>query len=299
MAEPLRQSSIYSYLRCPYQYHLRVTDPEAQRFRHPAAVFGTAVHEVIRRLHAEDWELDLESAYLEVFSQAEQERQNDTATVPIRWKDEEAEREQYRQDALAMLEGYRTKEYNRNCKVLLAEATFTVKIGRHVLTGTVDQVREHPDGTWELVDFKTSKAAPPQVFVDLDLQLGLYSWAMKHGTFLANGKLIQPNRLPERQTLYFLRHHIPYKRATGGKQAGEERGDPRLTTTRSAEQLKALKADVSSVARMIRLGLFPRSPDPMKCGVCGYQQACKGSACDAHQPKARLESFKQELENVA
>ncbi len=249
---------------------------------------------MIRRIHAEDWELDLETAFLHSFAQAEM-----ASEVPLRWKGEETEREQYYQDALAMLEGYRTKDYNRNCKVLLAEATFTVKIGRHTVTGTIDHLREHPDGTLELIDFKTSKSAPPQAYVDLDYQLALYHWALRYGTFLVDGKLVQPNITPDRLTLYFLRHHIPYKRATGGKQAGEERGDPRITTTRSPEQLKALKADVSCVAKMIRLGLFPRSPDPMKCGVCGYQQACKGSACDAQLPNARLESLKQELENVA
>lgn len=318
MAKSLRQSSIYSFLRCPYQYHLRDTDPSSQRFQHPAAVFGTAVHDVIHQLHSEDWDLDLEVAYLEAFERATTKRQIDTptgrlgvqattsterqfdnATVPIRWKDEDKEREQYRLDALAMLEGYRSKDYNRTCRVLLAEATFTVKIGRQTITGTIDQLREHPDGTLELVDFKTSKSCPPQSYLVVDYQLALYSWALKHGTFLVDGKLVQPNVSPDELTLYFLRHHIPYKRATGGKLAGDERGDPRITTTRSTEQLKALKTDVASVAKMMRLGLFPRSPDPMKCGVCGYQQACKGSACDAQLPKARLETLKQELENVA
>jgi RecB family exonuclease len=299
MADPLRQSTIYSYLRCPYQHFLRTTDPTSQSYRNPAAVFGTVIHGLIARMHAGEWEMDIETEFLKAFEWEATERQNDSPTLPIRWKDETKEREQHLQDAVAMLDGYRSKDYNRNAKILLAEATFTVKLGRQTLTGTIDQLRQHPDGALELVDFKTSKAAPPQAYVDLDYQLALYAWALKHGTFLVGGRLVQPNVLPDLLTLYFLRHHIPYKRATNGKAAGEERGDPRITTTRSAEQLKAMKTDVASVARMIRAGLFPRSPDPMKCSCCAYTDACRGAALDASLSVRRIEELVTQLENVA
>ncbi|MCA9784495.1 MAG: PD-(D/E)XK nuclease family protein, partial [Candidatus Cloacimonetes bacterium] len=184
MDEPLRQSTIYSVLRCSYQHHLRTTDPTSQAFRHPAAVFGTTIHSLIARMHAGEWNMDLEPAFLEAFerevstdSHQPQERiedlnghwatarQNDSPTLPIWWKDELAERETYRADGVAILEGYRNKDYNRNAKILLAEASFAVKVGRQTFNGTLDQLRQHPDGSLELVDFKTSKAAPPQAYV--------------------------------------------------------------------------------------------------------------------------------------
>jgi RecB family exonuclease len=295
--EPLRQSSIYSYLRCPYQYFLRTTDPDKSTFRHPAAIHGTVIHQLIRRMHDGDWDMDLQAAYLLAFQEEVSNCRNDAP--PIWWKDESEERDQYLADAVAMLEGYRSKAYNRDCKILMAEAPFTVKMGRHQLTGTLDQLRQHPDGTLELVDFKSGKTAPPQAYVDLDYQLSIYAYALLHGTLLVDGKLLQPRMLPDRLTLYFLRHHIPYKRATGGKSAGEERGDPRISTTRNLDQLKALKQDVAHVSRMMKAGCYPRSPDPMKCGVCAFADACRGATQDAHLPMARLETLITQLEDVA
>ncbi len=293
MDEPLRQSTIYGYLRCPYQHHLRTTDPTTQSFQHPAAVFGTAVHDLIRQMHEGDWDLDLESYFLEAFDMAEK------GSKPLRWKDEAKERAQYLADAVAILDGYRSKDYNRECRVLMAEATFTVRIGRHTVTGTVDQVRKCSDGSIVLVDFKTSKAAPPQMYVDLDYQLSLYAYALQHGTFLVDGKLVTPKITPDRLTLYFLRHHIPYKRATNGKAAGEEKGDPRISTTRTTEQFRVLKKDVNCVARMIRLGIYPRSPDPLKCGCCGYAEACLSAAREGTINQTKLAVLTNELENVA
>jgi RecB family exonuclease len=295
--EPLRQSTIYSYLRCPYQHFLRSTDPSTQTFRHPSAINGTVIHQLIRRLHAGDWAMDLREEYSQAFDHEVSHGQDNK--LPLLWKDEAEEREAYLADAVAMLEGYRSKDYNRQARVLMAEAQFTVKMGRQTMTGTLDQVRQHPDGTIELVDFKSGKTAPPQAFVDLDYQLGIYGYALQVGTLLVDGKLVQPHLQADRLTLYFLRHHIPYKRATGGKSAGEERGDPRISTPCNYDKLHALKKDVATVAKMIKMGCFPRSPDAMKCGVCAFADACRGAATDAHLPMARLESLLTQLEEVA
>ena len=219
--------------------------------------------------------------------------------LPIRWKDEDEEREAFQTDAMAMLEGYRSKDSNRACKVLMAEAQFTVKMGRHTLTGTIDQVRQHPDGTLELVDFKTGKTAPSQAFVDIDYQLGIYAYALRFGTLLVDGRLIQPHLTVDTLTLYHLRQHIPYKRATGGKSAGEERGDPRIRTPCNLHKMKALQEDIASVARMIKMGCFPRSPDALKCGTCSFADTCRGSASDTRVSHARLEALITQLEDVA
>jgi len=296
--EPLRQSTIYSYLRCPYQHYLKTTRPERKAYRHPSAIFGTVIHRLIQQLHQGDWEMDLEQCFLEEFEQEATKRQSDTATPPIRWKDETAQRQQYQEEACQILTNYRDKDYNRNCRAPLAEAQFTVKLGRVVVAGTIDQLRE-TDEVLELVDFKTGKTRPPQAYLNCDYQLSLYAFALKHGTFLSEGKLITPNVLPERLTYYFLRHHIPYKRKTNGKEAGEEKGDPRLTTTRSLQQLKALKRDVGLVAKMIRNGFYPRSPDPLKCGACPFADSCVGASRDCAMTSARLNSLTHQLEEVA
>ncbi|MDP2361748.1 MAG: PD-(D/E)XK nuclease family protein [bacterium] len=294
--EPLRQSTIYSYLRCPYQHLLKTTDPSTQTFRHPSAIHGTVIHQLIRRLHAGEWEMDVREAYAEAFDHEVSHGQNNN--LPVRWKDDVEEREAFLADAVAMLEGYRSKDYNRSCRVLMAEAKFTVKMGRQTLTGTIDQVRENQDGSIELVDFKTGRTTPPDAFVAIDYQLSIYAYALRFGTLLVDGSLQQPHLLPDRLTVYFLRHHIPYKRATNGKSAGEERGDPRISTTRSLEQLRALKDDVSAVAKMIKSGCFPRSPDPLKCGTCPFADTCRGSASDARVSHARLEALVTQLKEA-
>ncbi|MBZ0264526.1 PD-(D/E)XK nuclease family protein [bacterium] len=158
---------------------------------------------------------------------------------------------------------------------------------------------------YELLDFKTSKFAPSQAFLDVDYQFGLYALACADATFKSSdGTLrlldIPPDRL--KITWYHLRDHIPYKRKTKNNQIGDERGDPRRTTARSEEQIKSLKQDLSKVATNIRRGVFPRNPSYHTCPLCPYAEMCAKDSCGMglnRNQKSQIQQLVQNLEEAA
>ena len=290
MQAPLRQSTIKDYLFCPRMFQLRHLLKLPAECRNPAAINGTIVHRLLEALHS-DWDMDITSEYDRLLER--EEFSSVEAPIPILWKDRDKQIAAYRRDAVDMLANYRSKDYNHSAKILLSEATFLVKIGDHYYRGTIDQLREYPDGSLELVDFKTSQATPTPLFLATDYQFSLYAWALEQGWFIKNGKSLRLGRRPDYCTLYHLRHHIPYRRNCDGGKAGEERGDPRYTTTRTDEQFRQMLGDLHSIAEAIRLQLFPRNPGQWTCSMCRYRSHCQATIVepDNHQ----LEQIKSEL----
>jgi len=271
MKRAMRQSSLKAYLFCPRSYQLRFLEDTPPTFRNPKALFGSAIHELIRRMHAGEWEMELLEAFRQTFEVLEQEEEGE---IPIRWQNEAKERAMFEEEAVAMLTGYQDKSYNREAEILLAEAPFTLSVGKQVFTGTVDQVRRNPDGSIDLVDFKTSRFAVSQAFLDVDVQMSLYATALWRGVFRTEGGLRVLGLLPDRCTWYHLRHYIPYKRKTGAFQAGDERGDPRLVTRRTEADLEEFFEEAAMIAEAIDRGLFPKNPSQLTCGFCAYGGSC-------------------------
>ena len=277
MDTPLHQSDVKTYLRCPRSFHYRQTDDIQPAWRNAAAVHGTIIHRLIEQLHQGLWNMDVGEQYIDEMNH--QEFHCEESTVPIYWKtDRDTEVAKLQKEAIEIIDGYRAKDYNREANIILSESTFLLKLGRAgVFQGTVDQIRKQEDGSFELVDLKTSKFAPDQTFLDLDYQLGLYSLACRDGVFQQpDGSMqmlnIKPSNL--RITWYHLRDHTLYKRKTNGKEVGEEKGHPRRHTSRTEQQLNALKRDLSAVASSIRRGIFPRHPSTNTCPTCAFASIC-------------------------
>ncbi len=176
-----------------------------------------------------------------------------------------------------MLANYRKKGWNRRVNVILSEATFMLKVGRNVFSGTIDQLRQNEDGSYTLLDFKSSKFPPNQQFLDLDYQLGLYALACWRGVFkMPDGTMRMLEIPPEKLDIvyYQLRDHIPYKRNGNGFSVGAERGNPRRFTSRSRKQLISLKRDLAAIASNISRGVFPRNPGMINCPACAFADIC-------------------------
>jgi len=238
------------------------------------------LHQLIDEMHTIDWSLGIRERYLEILDLMEYH--GDESDVPIYWKDDrDTEIGKLVDEAVEMLENYRGKDYNRETNVILSESKFMLKVGRNVFSGTVDQIRQNEDDSFTLLDFKSSKFPPNQTFLDVDYQLGLYALACWKGVFkLPDGTMkmleIPPDKL--KIVYYHLRDHIPYKRNGNGFKTGDERGDPRRFTSRTRDQLKVLKRDVSAIASNVRRGVFPRNPGTINCPACAYSDICTGDA---------------------
>ena len=259
---------------------------------------------MIEEIHTINWSLDIAKRYRELMDH--EEFQSDESDVPIYWKDDRnTEIDKLVDEAVEMLENYRGKDYNCDANVILSEAKFMLKVGRNIFSGTIDQLRQNDDGEFTLLDFKSSKFPPNQTFLDVDYQLGLYALACWKGVFkLPDGTMkmleIPPDKL--RIVYYQLRDHIPYKRNGKGFIAGDERGDPRRFTTRTRDQLKVLKRDVSAIASNINRGVFPRNPGTINCPACTYSGICTGDSridgLSAHQMKT-IETLTLPMEEAA
>ena len=153
----LRQSLINQYLFCPKSFQLEHLQNARPGYRSHAALNGSVVHELLHMVHNGRWNLEPASMYDQIIHQMEFE--GPEKLIPVDWNNRAAEVEKYRDMAVEIINHYRLKPYNRDARVILSEAPFTVKVGRVTFTGTVDQIRENPDGSLELLDFNLGPLA--------------------------------------------------------------------------------------------------------------------------------------------
>ena len=267
----LRQSTLKTWLNCPLMYKARFIDKIPPSHRYPGTVHGSALHLVLSWLHEGQWKGDLRVLYTRALNY--QLYASGEEHIPVRWKrDMETEIEALTVNAVEILENYRSKDYNRDALVLFSEVRFRVKILGYKFTGTIDQVRKNLDGTIEMLDFKSSKMRPNQYAIPNDLQLTLYSYAIKFGELLVDGIWVKPNMLMDSVGIYFLRGHEIYKRKVPGKEIGDEKGDPFIRTRKTIQDLRAFRIEVRhQLSAMLKNWYFPNTAS---CAFCTYTQHC-------------------------
>ena len=267
----LRQSTLKNWLACPMMYKFRHIDKLDPSFRYPGTLHGSALHLVLSWLHQGEWNGDLRALYTKALNHylyaSEEEH------IPVKWKrDMHKEIEALKINAVEILENYRSKAYNKDALVLFSEVQFRVKILGYNFTGTIDQVRKNLDGTIELLDFKSSKMRPNQYAIPNDLQLTLYSYALKFGELLVDGIWVKPNMLVDSVGIYFLRAHEVYKRKVTGKEIGDEKGSPFMRTTKSIQELRAFRTEIRhQLSAMVKPWYYPNTAS---CSFCTYSEHC-------------------------
>jgi putative RecB family exonuclease len=124
--------------------------------------------------------------------------------------------------------------------------------------GFIDRVDRRPDGTIEVIDYKTG-APRDQASVDRDLQLTAYEFALARGGLHdpADGAVLPPTA---RLGLYFADEgHMVW-------------------TVRSPDQLDAFCRELLAVVRHVRLREFAARPSQPRCGWCEYRGFCPAAA---------------------
>ena len=193
--------------------------------------------------------------------------------MPVYWKSERNnEIRKYRAKAVEIMDNYRDKTYNQNVLILYSETKFRVKIGGDWFTGTLDQVRQNIDGTIELIDFKTSRRKRKRAFLENDIQLNLYSYALKYGELLVGNKWVQPNILVDYATWYHLRNHQIRKRTTKNGSKGEEKGYPLLRTEKSKDDLRNFREEIRTVVIAMTKDWYYKNNN--SCVFCSYKEEC-------------------------
>jgi RecB family exonuclease len=122
------------------------------------------------------------------------------------------------------------------------------------IRGQLDRIDRHPDGSIEVLDYKTG-SAKSQSWVDQDEQLTTYALALAKGAVIEESTG-QPIPAASKLTLYFTE------------------SDQAISTTRTPEQLAEHEAHLVELAMRIRGGDFTAVPDYRRCGWCDFRRIC-------------------------
>jgi DNA helicase-2/ATP-dependent DNA helicase PcrA len=152
------------------------------------------------------------------------------------------------------------RELTRPAEAVDFEVGFTLEVSGDTgetpvrFYGVIDRIDRHPDGSIEIIDYKTGRPRN-QRQVDEDDQLSAYALALAMGAVRAP-HTGQPLPAASKLTLYFTET------------------DTAVSTTRSDEQLADFRTRLLGVARRIRSGDFTANPDYWRCGRCEYRRIC-------------------------
>lgn len=156
------------YLACPVKYKWSFVDPRGKWYMRPkrAYSFGTSLHAALERFHdegdqgvndAETLVVALEEGWVSAGYRSVEEANESLA------------------EGRQILRSYVQTEVARpqGVKSIFIEKMVKADMGRFVLQGRVDRVDEHPDGTLEIVDYKSGRSAvtPERVKGEIGMQL--------------------------------------------------------------------------------------------------------------------------------
>ncbi|MCK4667040.1 PD-(D/E)XK nuclease family protein, partial [Candidatus Dependentiae bacterium] len=174
-------SRLSSYLQCPFKYKKMYIEKTPQK---PMGFFsiGTTIHAVMEDIYK--W--PSAPSYEKLL------RLYDKYWEPAGYRTE-AEKEKYYNSGKEWLKTYfdkfiSDKEWK---KAVAVEKYFEIPIGNYFTIGFIDMIYPCPDGTVEVIDYKTNPEVKTQEQVDKDLQLTLYQYVLeKLGYKVSNISLI-------------------------------------------------------------------------------------------------------------
>lgn len=245
---------IYSHSRlstfetCPLQYKIGYIDKIKREEEGIEAFLGSRFHETMDKLY-EDlkckvYTLDEVLSYFEKLWNKEY-----TDNVIITRKDRTAE--DYKNIGRKCIEAYykRYKPFNQG-RVLGLEKQVFVDLkgdGNYKVQGYIDRITQADDDTYEIHDYKTSGYIPEQKYLDGDRQLALYQIAIQ-------------NMWNDVKKTKLVWHFVAF--------------DKEMSSTRSQEQLDALKKDVVGLIDRIENTKEFLPQESALCKWCVYPDLC-------------------------
>ncbi len=237
-------SGLDTFSTCPakykFQYIDRIKTPKAKE-----AVFGTLIHDCLKMFHEPSQpsppsEDDLLKYFTEKWDNSLYENEQEEAFA-------------FHQ-GIDILKNYYLQNQSQEFNIINLEAPFGVPIleGKefHQITGRIDRIDKLTDGTFEVIDYKTSKKMPAQQDVDNNFQLSVYYLGLTN-----RWPSLEKENRPVKLSLYYLRH-------------GEK-----LSTIQTSQQIKQSKEKILSLISQIKQSSFEPRANPL-CSWCPYQPHC-------------------------
>ncbi|MBA3510165.1 MAG: ATP-dependent helicase [Thermoleophilaceae bacterium] len=228
----LSASDIETYRLCPLKYKF------ARVFRIPQEPtihqrFGIVLHQVLERFHQSS--APAREDLFELFESS--------------WRrggfgdtDDEL---QFRERALSALDRYWERVRDQEGEPAWFERSFSFQLGPHLLRGRVDRVDRLPDGTYELIDYKTGKAKSAE---DLrqDIQLSVYQMGARESWGVETSA---------QSYMYVM---------TGEK----------VPVAHSEEELERVRGAIEKIGSGILRQEFQPTPTTEICSFCDYRIIC-------------------------
>ena len=228
----LSASDIETYRVCPLKYKF------ARVFRIPQEPtihqrFGIVLHQVLERFHQ-----GTAGGREELFDLFEASWRR----AGFGDSDDEL---QFRERALEALGRYWERLRDDEGEPVWFERSFSFRLGRHLLRGRVDRVDLRPDGSYELIDYKTGKARTEGQLRE-DVQLSVYQMGARESWRLETSA---------QSYLYVM---------TGEK----------VPVEHSEEQLGRVRETIADIGEGILRQDFQPTPSPEICPFCDYRIIC-------------------------
>jgi DNA helicase-2/ATP-dependent DNA helicase PcrA len=228
----LSASDIETYRLCPLKYKF------ARVFRIPQEPsinqrFGIVVHQVLERFHVTGGG-SLEQL-MQLFEAAWRRSGFGDSNDDL----------QFRERAVAALSRYWELDRGRESEPVSFERSFSFHIGPHLLRGRVDRVDRLPDGSHELIDYKTGK---PKTETDLreDVQLSIYQMGAREAWGLETAA----------QSYYYVLEN------------------EKVPVAHSEEELDRVRGTVTEIGDRIMAHRFEPKPSLELCSFCDYRIIC-------------------------
>ncbi len=256
-------SQIKSYNTCPYQYKLaNIIKLPPKQSRHFS--FGNSIHHTLQEFYRRLQELNMVKQG-DLFGIHEN---NDLKKMAIKtpdldellriyekkwigdWYISKIQREEYFAQGKKMLKiFYETNQDNWTIPVAL-ESGFKIKIGEHYLTGRFDRVDKLPDGTIEIIDYKTGRGQEKAQGEEKE-QLTLYQIAAgKLPTYTNFGSV-------SKLTLYYVKD------------------DLKTSFLAKEKDLIRVENKIIKIIDKIKTGNFTATPEKHTCQNCQFRDVCE------------------------
>lgn len=237
----LSYSQLDTFQTCPLKYKFRyifnVPSPSAH-----AANFGSSIHNTLNEFYTRLKNGTQPSPEIlgEIY---------ENEWIPVGY-DSKAHEQARKKQGREILQNFYEKESRANPETggfiipEFLEKLFRLKVGEFTFTGRIDRIDRLPDGTYEVVDYKTG-SSKRDAKLDKDLQLSMYALACK-----------EIFRIPvSHLSLYFLED------AT------------KQSTTRNDGDLEALKEELIAASGELKQSDFKPTPG-FHCGYCEFRLLC-------------------------
>lgn len=164
------------------------------------------------------------------------------------WYQGKEHMEKYRENGRRILREFYEKHKNNFPTPKYLEQPFNLKIGEFTLKGQIDRADKLPDGTVEIIDYKTGKVpAEEKLTKEQKEQLLIYQLAAQEVLGEKVSKL----------TYYYLEENLP------------------LSFIGSPDDLIDLRENIVEVINNIRKGDFTATPSKHICGRCDFMSICE------------------------